>query len=623
MQAPQFSAGRILVSGEFSQTVDRKAWEEWHFHPFALVEAAGRRCGEVFSAAFPRLFQEPPSIAVLAGPGNNGADALVMLRSWLLRGQALPGRSLVLLIRPPQGTSPLGETAASLRAMGVPLSLWEEGPWADTLSRRDILIDGIFGTGLRRALEGVPAEMVSLLHRVGGIQEGGLFPYPSSHTGGFPLRPPCDRASSARLRRAAEARSTPRSTASLRRPLVVSIDLPSGLSDAWRPGMPVVEAQVTLAIEPVKAACYLPGTRPFAGIILPVGGIFPPALLRDCTPAPAETPAQTSLELLDWDEVKGCIPAPAPGGHKYDRGLVEIWAGSPGCSGAPVIAARGAQAAGAGLVRLILDREIYPLGAAGAGGIQVYPGDASGPGGLLPGGASPDCLLLGPGWGQSPERKAPLERALEMEAAGIPLVLDADGIALARDRVFHGNALLTPHLGEFARLTGRTKEEILGDTRGILLRTAREKNAVILLKGCTILIASPEGRIALVDGLNPGLAAGGTGDLLAGFCAALIGRVLAGRRHPGGSPQQSTGGGGAEGEGPGVEETVWRPPPRGGAASVRRTAVPLWQDPSPLWTCGVVAAALLEETGRQVGRRFAVALELAALAGGIAGEAWL
>jgi NAD(P)H-hydrate epimerase len=404
---------------------------------------------------------------------------------------------------------------------------------------------------------------------------------------------------------------------------VVSIDLPSGNFDGWEPGMPLVEADLTLGIEPLKLCLYAPPARFAAGTILPVGGLFPPALME----------SYRGAELLDWKAAAALIPPVRADAHKYRRGVVEIHAGSPGAAGAARIAARGAQAAGAGIVRLLLDRELYPLLAPEAGGIMVVP---RGP--LPPGEGDrfrPSALLLGPGWGQDPSRQEILEWALEREAAGIPLILDADALRLAKDRVFHGNAILTPHPGEFAVLAGLPPPELPPQPGPLLLKIAREKQAVIVYKSSVIFVAAPDGRLACLDGMEPALAAGGSGDLLAGFCAALAGRM--GRARWNGSapdpapadqspPGQTVPGGqGGAGEA-GLDQPASAPPVR---------AVPINQpssgqtapggDAGDGYSCALAAAALLLESLRRGGltKKFIDPLELAARAAETAGAAWL
>jgi NAD(P)H-hydrate epimerase len=293
--------------------------------------------------------------------------------------------------------------------------------------------------------------------------------------------------------------------------------------------MPILKADAVLAVEPLKEALYKPAARPFAGILLPVREIFPPRLLDSCRGA----------ELIEWENVRRILPQVRSDAYKHQRGLVEIRAGSTGSAGAARIAARGAQAAGAGLIRLVADDSIYPILAAGAGGIMVVPAgtaqpETPEPAGRDPGRSAalaapsfhPDALLLGPGWGKAPGRPLILRNALLREEQGMPLILDADAIPLAGDLVFHGNTVLTPHPGEFAAFTGIPKEEVLARPGPVLERAAREKHAVILFKSHVIIIAGPEGRLGYLDGMEPVLAAGGSGDLLAGLCAALAARAV-------------------------------------------------------------------------------------------------
>jgi NAD(P)H-hydrate epimerase len=333
--------------------------------------------------------------------------------------------------------------------------------------------------------------------------------------------------------------------------------------------MPVVKADAVLAIEPQKLCLYKPPARPFAGKILPVGGIFPQSLINQFEGVP----------LMDWESLSPEIDPVKPEAYKHQRGLVEIRAGSPGSTGAAKLAARGAQAAGAGLVRLIADPSIYPILANGAWGIMVVPGDVvKNPGPENPAGRfSPGAALLGPGWGTGPDRARLLQNYLAREAEGMPLILDADAIALAGEAVFHGNAILTPHPGEFAAYTGINREEILADPIPVLSRAAREKKAVILFKGHVLYIASFDGRMGIIDGMAPALAAGGTGDVLAGFCAAI-------------------------------------------AARMKKTG-----EPFDGYTCAAAAAALLIRAAQSpdLAGRFADPLELAHRAASLAGAAWL
>jgi len=322
-----------------------------------------------------------------------------------------------------------------------------------------------------------------------------------------------------------------------------------------------------LAIEPQKSCIYNPAARPYAGIILPVKGIFPKEIInlyRD-----------NGAELLDWERARLRIPKVKHYTHKYERGCVEIRAGSAGTTGAALIAARGAQAAGAGLVRLVLDDDIYPILASGAGGIMVSP--VSGKFQDFEGKFTPDTILLGPGWGRGEDRVPVLEKALQKEKTGTPLILDADAIELSKNAKFNGNAILTPHPGELSRFSEIEKEELLCRPAPALLKLSREYNAVILFKSHVIYIAAPDGRLGIVDGMTANLAAGGSGDLLAGICAAIAARMARDWR--------------------GFEKN----------------------------SCAAAAASLLIASAKadNLRKRFTDPLELASKAAELAGEAWL
>jgi NAD(P)H-hydrate epimerase len=535
---------KILLSAENAQDLDREAQANWGLTGFALVEAAGRSCGECLVRAYPELWRDSiPKVVALVGPGNNGADAMVMLRYLLLTGKALPANSTVVINRipPKKEPTPRSESFRVLKMMKIPIMVWDGDlgealgrPSEDVLAHADLIIDGISGTGLKGALEGKPIEMVHALN----TQRN---PQPS------------------RKKRKPWVREN--------RPFVVSLDVPSGNSDVWTAGMPIVEADATLAIEPQKSCLYTPAARPYAGTILPVGGIFPLELIRN----------YKGMELLDWDTVKSRTPRINPDAYKYERGAVEIHAGSPGSTGAAGIAARGAQAAGAGMVMLMVDEDIYPILASRIGGVMVIPAREEPAAGRF----KPDVLLLGPGWGREPKRMPVLERALEAEKEGTPLILDADGIYLAKDKVFHGNVILTPHPGEFSVYAGVPVDQVLTRPKALLMKVAKEKKAVIVLKSHVIIVAAPDGRIGVLDGMSPGLASGGTGDLLAGFCAAITGRLKSMNRRSG-----------VEFDG---------------------------------YTAALTAAALLIAVGKSGGitQRFTDPMELADRAADFAGQAWL
>jgi len=243
-----------------------------------------------------------------------------------------------------------------------------------------------------------------------------------------------------------------------------------------------------------------------------VHGVFPAPLLED-----PDIPG----ELLEGRSVR--LPDLPPEAHKGRRGHLAVFAGAEGTTGAAWLAATAAARARTGLVTLFVDRALYGPCLPGFRSVMLRP---------LPEheGASPElgrfgALLVGPGWGTDPGRLGLLQQLLRQ---GLPGVLDADALGLlgarrpGRAARLGGRWVLTPHPGEMARLLGTEASSLLADPLPPLLAASRDLGAVIALKGHCTLIASPQGRYAVLDGMNPALGTAGSGDVLAGIVAGLI-----------------------------------------------------------------------------------------------------
>ena len=229
--------------------------------------------------------------------------------------------------------------------------------------------------------------------------------------------------------------------------------------------------------------------------------------------------------------VRALFPVRKRDTHKGDYGKVLLLCGSEGLTGAARLAAKAALRCGSGLVYLGVPEKIYPIVAAGAGSEIVFPLPCDGEGRLNLAAFEPiaermaqmDAVLLGPGLGRSDELTALCIRLVQTCRA--PLVLDADGInALAAHMdVLHGSAcpkVLTPHGGEFLCLGG---DPLSRDPVSEAMRISRESGAIVLLKGCRTIITDGKNVYRNTTG-NPGLATGGSGDVLAGMIVSLLGQ---------------------------------------------------------------------------------------------------
>ncbi len=350
-----------------------------------------------------------------------------------------------------------------LDALGVSVSVWGSSEAEAMIGRADVIFDGLSGTGVRPPLRG---SVVSLVERIN----------------------------------ASDA-------------YVVAIDVPSGVGDGYRAGHPAVRADLTLTIGLPKRSLYLPAARPLCGRVEIVRIGFPPALTDG---------AELRDELADEKSVRGLLPKVPPEGYKGSRGRVGVFAGAPGTTGAAILCAGAAARSGAGLVYLHVDEAVYPVVASHLVSVMSR---------VLPSGEPVDVsrfdsLLVGPGWGCD-GRRGLLERLLESDTPG---VLDADGIRILSQlpvRDLGSRWILTPHPGELAALAAGEIGAVLDDPYEVGARVAARYNAVVVLKSHVTFVISPDGAVTVVDGMNPRLGTGGSGDVLAGIIAGFLARGAA------------------------------------------------------------------------------------------------
>ncbi len=231
------------------------------------------------------------------------------------------------------------------------------------------------------------------------------------------------------------------------------------------------------------------------------------------------------------------LPARPRDGHKGTFGTVVVLAGSQGFTGAAYLASMGAARSGAGIVRLLVAQSIYPILAEKCTEVIVGPVPEISPGvvghaslsGIQRGFAGADAGVIGPGLGRDASTRRLIEDLVPRVAA--PLVLDADALNLLSEHRtmlprLSPQIVLTPHPAEFARLSGLETPAVQQDRRGIASRFAKVWNKVVVLKGAGTVIAAPDGRVTLNAVATPALASGGTGDVLAGVIAGLMGQRL-------------------------------------------------------------------------------------------------
>jgi len=225
---------------------------------------------------------------------------------------------------------------------------------------------------------------------------------------------------------------------------------------------------------------------------------------------------------MDREVSREASPERPRSSHKRDFGHIWIFGGSRGYTGAPRLAASGAFAAGAGLVSIACPEDVYAIIAASSLEVMVHPQDSAP-------WRQADAILAGPGWGRA-------QRAMLMEllAADTPLILDADALNMVaedqelRVRLINRTAMavITPHPGEAGRLLGISVADVQSDRLAAALQLAEVFQCWCILKGSESLITNPQHDVWLCPFGSPGLATAGTGDVLAGMIAALLGQGL-------------------------------------------------------------------------------------------------
>jgi len=295
---------------------------------------------------------------------------------------------------------------------------------------------------------------------------------------------------------------------------ILAVDGPTGLDLTSGEAHGPIRAQLTVTFGGARRGHLL--ARDWCGKLVVVDIGFPPA-----------DPAWPVLVTDAWAATR--LPRLQATMHKGDRGRVCVVGGEAGMTGAALHAARAALAAGAGLVKLVAAPET--IAAARATLPDVLTVESALGAELEPAAVEAlewaDAVVLGPGLGRAPARAAFLAAALARRA--IPTVLDADALHLfpATGNPATGSRplVLTPHVGEFRALAGDSlADEVANDRWSAAARAAAKLKATVLLKGVPTIVADLRGPIHVIASGNPGLATGGSGDLLAGFIGAFLAR---------------------------------------------------------------------------------------------------
>ncbi|MGE5381066.1 MAG: NAD(P)H-hydrate dehydratase [Methylocystaceae bacterium] len=457
--------------------IDRLATERYGIPGMVLMENAGL---QVVDAALTLLGAGGSAAVIICGAGNNGGDGFVAARHLSNSGfkvtcyllgdiQKLKGDALtnyIILTR--MGLSPINIANEEELELA-----------AGVMSSSHLIIDALYGTGFTGTLEGISKRVVELINEV----------------------------------------SVP----------VLAIDIPSGL-DANN-GMTselAVQADWTVTMALPKLGLLQPSAAPYVGRLTVADISIPPALITD---------PDLKINLITENRVRFYLPPRQQATHKGDYGHVLVIGGCSDMMGAVIMCSQAAMKMGAGLVSAAVPEPIRFAAAAQIPQAMTIALPATARGQIAKAALDPlitalqemKSAVMGPGMSRYDEGKDLIAGIIGNTP--VPLIIDADALNMLQSqpevlRSASAQLILTPHPGEMARLTGMDINYIQGHRVEAACNFASEYGVVLVLKGSRTIIAVPSGDVYINPSGNPGMACGGSGDVLAGMIAGLVAQGL-------------------------------------------------------------------------------------------------
>ncbi|MBR7016609.1 MAG: NAD(P)H-hydrate dehydratase [Lachnospiraceae bacterium] len=448
-----------VVSCEEMRAMDAHTIKNLKVPSAVLMERAALSIAEEVTAA---LKTHPGRILIVCGTGNNGGDGAALARILFIKGIKA---DLLIAGNEERFSADMKAQMESCRALGV-----REVQDPD-MRVYSIIVDAIFGTGLTREVTGSARVLIEKMGDAGAF--------------------------------------------------VIAADIPSGISgDTGAVCGCAVKADVTVTMECAKTGQLLyPGALYTGRLIIAEIGIFDDEKLRGTLPF-------TAFSLEDHDIGK-LLPARDPAGNKGTFGKVLVIAGLKGMCGAALLAGEAALRSGAGMVKIMTNeanRTIVQTAFPEAL-LSVYRKKEEIPELIRENLAWADAVAVGPGLGNSKKTRLIVETLLN--ECGKPLVIDADGLNVIGGDTdllsrHEGPLYITPHMGEMARLSGKTIVDLKADPVGSALEYAGASGAQVLLKDARTVIADKNGTVFINTSGNAGMATAGSGDVLSGILAGFL-----------------------------------------------------------------------------------------------------
>ncbi len=458
---------RFLADGLEMRGMDRYSIETIGIPSIVLMEHAAAAAVDEMRGCL----EGQPSILIVCGTGNNGADGLAMARLLDNEGYAVQVAPVGNQMKATEEWKTQAEICSRL---GIPFVHQELSAEYIRSNRIGVVVDGLFGTGLSRMVTGAFQDAIEAINRSGAY--------------------------------------------------VVSIDIPSGISaDSGAVLGCAVKADLTVTFQCEKLGMALYPGKEYCGqtVVRDIG--IPPVSQRTVAPR-AFTMDETDLEQM---------PERPAYSNKGTFGRVLVIAGAKNMAGAAILSGTGAYRSGAGLVRVLTVEEnrVILQSTLPEAILTTYSGKELPLDVLEEACGWASSIVIGPGLGLSDQTTSLLRYVLQYRKA--PVVIDADGLntlAVHREMLdsLGENAVLTPHLGEMSRLIGMPVSHITMDLPETARTFSERYGAVLVMKDAKTLVADGKSRLYVNTCGNSGMATGGSGDVLAG----VIGGLLAGGMEP-------------------------------------------------------------------------------------------
>jgi NAD(P)H-hydrate epimerase len=471
---------QLLSTAEEMQGFDRAAIDRIGIPGLLLMENAGRAFIEELEKRTGRLASK--EVAIVCGKGNNGGDGFVIARHLLNRGSIV---SVLLLCKRSEVT---GDAGTNLRILLNMLksesgkSILQEITSARQFTRvhrSEVIVDAIFGTGFSGTVRGLQERAIRWINRQGSY--------------------------------------------------VASVDIPSGVNATTGIVENVaVKADLTVTMGLAKIGHYVGSGRECSGEVTTVDISIPQSFFAR---------AKGRVNRVLAADVARALPGRPLTAHKHSVGKIFVLAGSRTLTGAPFMTSQSAMKSGAGAVILGVPKSIHGVLVRKVTEVMVTPLEETSEGTVSLAAWDvirqkidwADVVVIGPGLSQNPETEQVVLRLLSIIEK--PVVLDADGLTMAASKLSilkrrKHPTILTPHVGELHRMTGMDSLFIELNRVEVATKAARMLRSIVVLKGAPTITGTPDGDTFVNSTGNPGMATAGSGDVLTGLIASLLGQGM-------------------------------------------------------------------------------------------------